>query len=211
MPRASRLPNSLDHDAYARSVLGPDHPLVHRQARLKVAVEQCVVVFALLGFGVFALIQQLPFGARLAASALVMLAALLVRAVALVRERNQCALKLIAEGRGDITLSTVERVKQRLLRPGYRERLARSLDDIRDEVERPMAELYPIRPVYSVHVIRAAGPDLADVARRLRTATDPHALARAEQLITDGRAPLYGNAAELLRQELGRIRFFIES
>jgi hypothetical protein len=211
MRRASRLPYSLDQDAYARSVLGADHPLVRAQANLKVAIERCVVTSALLGIGVFALMQDLPIGAPLAAAALAALAVLLVQAAALVWARNECALELIAEGRGDVSLLPVARVKERLLRPGYGARLARSFDEIRQEVERPVMEFHPIRPVYSVRVIRAVGLDLAEVARLLRTTTDPRALARAELLITDGRSPLHGYDAEILRQELGCIRFFLES
>lgn len=210
MRRASRLPYSPDQHAYARSVLGPDHPLVRDQAKLNVAVERCVVVSAVLAVGVVALIEEMRIGAPLAASALVVLAALVVQAAALALARKERVLDLIAQGRGEIPLQPVERVRERLLRPDYRERLARSLEDIREEVERPVKEFHPIRPVYSVHVIRAAAQDLAEVARLLRTATDPRGVARIEQLITDGRSPLYGDATEVLRQELGRIRFFLE-
>jgi hypothetical protein len=211
MRRASRLPYSLDQDAYAGSVLGADHPLVRAQANLKVAIERCAVVSALLALGVFALMQDVPIAAPLAAAALAVLAMLLVQAAALVWERNECALKLIADGKGDVSLVPVERVKERLLRPGYGARLARSVDEIRQEVERPVMVFHPIRPMYSVRVIRSAGPDLEEVARLLRTTTDPRALARAELLITDGRSPLYRDDAEVLRQELGCIRFFLES
>lgn len=82
MRRASRLPYSLDQDAYARSVLGLDHPLVRAQAKLKLTAERCVVVSGMLAVGVFALIEDREIGAPLAGSASVVLAGLLSRSSA---------------------------------------------------------------------------------------------------------------------------------
>ena len=101
------------------------------------------------------------------------------------------------------------RERQRLLDPVHRERLARSLDVICTDVDRPPGECNPIRPLYIVPVVRAVSSELGEVAGLVRYGGGLRGLARAEQLITDGRSPLYGDVEVVLRQELGRIRFLL--
>lgn len=211
MRRASRLSYSPQQRACARSLLGPEHPLARVLTQLTVAVERCVVVAAVLVIGVFALIDDLSIGTPLAVAAAAVLAALVVQVAALAGARNQRALDLIAQGRGEVAVRAVERVRERLLDPEYRERLARSLNDIRHEAERPIEQCHAIPPMYNVHVVRASGAELAEVARLVRGGADLRGVATTEQMITNGSSPLYGDVAEVLRQELGRIRFLLES
>lgn len=120
-------------------------------------------------------------------------------------------MELIAQGRGALPLEAVVRERQRLLDPVHRERLARSLDVIRTEVGRPPGECHQIRPLYSVPVVGAVSSELGQAARLVRNDGGLRGLARAEQLITDGHSPLYGDDEVILRQELGRIRFLLAS
>ena len=191
--------------------LGPDHPFARATTKLTTAVERSVAVSVILAIGVLALIYDLSIGAPLIVAAATVLAALLIRAGALVGITNRRALELIAQGRGELPLRAVERERQRLLDPVHRERLAQSLDVIRTEAERPPGECRPIRPLYSVPVIWAVSCELDEAAGLVRNDGGLRGLARAEQLITDGRSPLYGDDEVVLRQELGRIRFLLAS
>jgi hypothetical protein len=197
--------------ADARSVLGPDHPLVRVTAQLSAAAERCVAVSAMLALGIVALIHDMSIGPPLAVAAVTVLAALLARIGALRTVSNRRALELIAQGSGDLPVEPVVHVRQRLLDPAQRECLARALDVIRAEAGRPAGECHPIPPLYSVAVVRAVSSDLGEVARLVRRSGGLRGLAATEQMVTDGRSPLYGDEEALLRQELGRIRFLFAS
>jgi hypothetical protein len=195
----------------ARSVLGPDDPLARVTAQLSVAAERCVAVSVLLALGVAALMHEISIGAPLAAAAAAVLAALLARLGVLVAASNRRAVELIAQGRGELPVEAVVRVRQRLLDPAQRERLARALDVIRAEAGRPPAACHPVPPLYSVPVVRAVSSDLGEVARLVRHSGGLRGVAATEQLVTDGCSPLYGDSEAVLRQELGRIRFLFAS
>ena len=197
--------------AGARPALDPDHPLARVTAQLSVAAERCVAVSAALAIGVWGLIGGLSIGAPLTVAAASVLIALLVRVGALGASRHRRAVELIAEGRGRLPIGAVVRARRRLLDPAERERLARTLDVIRAEVSRPAGECHSIRPLYSVQVVRAVSSELAEVSRLVREGGGLRGLAAAEQLLTDGWSPLYGDVEALLRQELGRIRFLLAS
>jgi hypothetical protein len=137
------------------------------------------------------------------------LAALLARLGVLVAASNRRAVELIAQGRGELPVEAVVRVRQRLLDPGQRECLARALDVICAEAGRPPCECHPIPPLYRVPVVRAVSSDLGEVARLVRRGGGLRGLAATEQLVTDGCSPLYGDSEAALRQELGRIRFLL--
>lgn len=99
------------------------------------------------------------------------------------------------------------RVRQRLLDPANRERLARALDVIRAEAGRPAEECHRIPPLYSVPVVRAVSSELGELAVPVRRSGGVRGLAATEQMVTGGRSPLYGAQEAVLRQELARIRF----
>jgi hypothetical protein len=195
----------------ARTVLGPDHPLTRVTMQLTRAVERSVTVSLMLAIGVLALIGDLSIGGPLTVAAATVLAALVARAGALAGSRRRRALELIAEGRGELPLQAVVRERRRLLDPVHRERLARTLDVIRTEVERPACECHRIRPLYNVPVVRPVSSELVQTAGLVRHDGGLRGLARAEQLVTDGRSALYGDDEVLLREELGRIHVLLES
>ena len=169
-----------------------------------------MVVAALLAVGLVGEVDRLWLGLPLAVAAVVVLAALALRAALLVCTSRERALDLIAQGRGSLALAPVERQRQRLLDPDHRERLARSLDAIRDEAER-WKGTRSVRPVFSVRVVRAAAPELTRVARLVRGDHAPLAgIAMTERLVTDGCSPLYGEDLELLLQALRRTRFLLD-
>jgi hypothetical protein len=195
----------------ARSVLGPDHPLARVTLELTRAAERSVAVSLMLAIGVFALIEDLSIGGPLTVAAATVLAALLARVGALAGTRRRRAVELIAEGRGALPLGAVVRERQRLLDPVHRERLARSLDVIRTEAGRPPDACHRIPPLYSVPVVGAVSSELGQTAGLVRNGGGLCGLARAEQLVTDGCSPLYGDDEVVLRQELDRIRFLLAS
>ncbi len=197
--------------AGARRVLGPDHPFVRVAAQRSVATERCLAVSMVLAIGVYGLIHDLSIGAPLTVTAATVLATLIVRVGALVESSNRHALDLIAGGRGQLPVEAVVRARRRLLDPADRARLARALDVIRAEVERPPGACHSFRPLYSVPVVRAVSSELGEVARLVREDGGLRGLARAERLVTDGRSPLYGDVELALREELGRIRFLLAS
>jgi hypothetical protein len=59
--------------------------------------------------------------------------------------------------------------------------------------------------------VGAVSSELSQTARLVRNDGGLCGLARAEQLITDGQSPLYGDDEVALRQELDRIRFLLAS
>ena len=190
-------------------VLGRDDPLAPVTAQLSVAEGRCLAVAAMLVIGVCVLVLGVSHGAALTIAAAIVLVVLLVRIGALSAARDRRAVELIAQGRGALPVRAIARARQRLLDPAERARLARTLEHIRAEAALPPGQRGPVPPLYRAPVVRAVAPELADVARLVREGGGLRGLAGAEQLVTDGRSPLYGNVEVLLRQELGRIRFLL--
>jgi hypothetical protein len=135
-----------------------------------------------------------------------------VEAAVLVSSRRDRALELIAQGRASVPLVAAARERQRLVEPRFRERLARSLDDIQDDCELAMRGARPVRPLFSVRVVRAAAPELTRVATLVRgDRAGLPGIAMAERLVTNGCSPLYGEDLGLLLEELRRTRFLLEA
>jgi hypothetical protein len=197
--------------ADAFSVLGPDDPLARVTAQLSVATERSVAVSVMLVLGIVAVIVDMSVGAPVVVAAAVVLAALIARIGSLRAASYRRALELIAQGRGELPIEAVARVRRRLLDRANRERLARTLDVIRVEAGRPPIECHAIRPLYSVPVVRAVSAELGELAGLVRQSGGVRGLAATEQMVTDGRSPLYGDAEAILRQELARIRFLFRS
>ena len=82
--------------------------------------------------------------------------------------------------------------------------MARTLDVIRAEVACPGAARHRVQPLYNVAVVRGVASELGELAILVREGGGLRGLARAEQLVTDGRSPLYGESEVVLHQELGR-------
>ena len=211
MRRATRFSAPPRQSTRAVGVLDADHPFSRVDTRLMVARERCVAVTVVLVVGVVALVDELSIGAPLTVAAASVLAALIGQVGLLSGTRNRRAVELIAQGRGDVPIEAVARVRLRLLDPGHRARLARSLDEIRAEIDRSAAAACRIRPLYRVGVLRPVASEIADVAALVRGEGGLRGIARTESLITDGCSPLYGDGEEALRRELACIRFLLES
>jgi hypothetical protein len=134
-------------------------------------------------------------------------------AIALLADRQrELVLDIIIEGRGHLPLAAVERARRRLLEPGHRQGLAHWLDAVCREAEHPIQRPAFARPLYSTRLIAAVAPDLAEIARLLGD-DDPglRGVAKTQRLLRDGTSALYGQEVDVLRQELHRIRFLLES
>ena len=197
--------------ADALGVLDPDDPLERVTAQLSVTAEQSAAVSLMLALGIVAVILEMSVGAPLTVAASAVLAVLIARIGSLRAASYRRAVELIAQGRGRLPVEAVVRARQRLLDPANRECLARALDVMRVEAGRPPGECHAMRPVYSVRVVRAVSSELGELAGLVRQSGGVRGLAAAEQMVTDGRSPLYGDAEAVLRQELARIRFLLAS
>jgi hypothetical protein len=210
MHRTSRLLHSLHEDASADAVLGPDHPLVRVRQRLRARVEQSLVVAAMLSASIVALLDGVSAALPFVAAAAIVEAVLATGAAMLCSSRREHVLDLIIQGRGEVPIRAVVRQRRRLLGPGHRLRLARWLDAMRRDAERPIRDPRA-GPIFSVRVIAAVAPDLTMVARSLRgTDAGLRGITATERLLTDGTSVLYRNDEELLREELRRIRYLLE-
>jgi hypothetical protein len=92
--------------------------------------------------------------------------------------------------------------------PEHRAHLAQSIERL---AHRPAPSgLQPAAfPPVDARVIRPLAGKLEELARQLREEhVAPRAVALAEQLISQPTSPLYGSDGDLLRRELGRVRYF---
>ena len=194
--------------ATARDLLGAEHPLARTEARVRTLLQQSTAVLTFAALAGFAWLIEPggPYPSLLAAAAVVQ-AALAVALVLAVHAERDAVLRLIAEGRGGLPLATVARVRHTLLRPQRRERLGRSVEKLRGEVARPLRG--PL-PLYSRAVIQSVDGELARVVRLLRAPTvSADGVAMAVLLLSSDSSPLYGDDAERLRDELGRLTFIL--
>jgi hypothetical protein len=188
------------------ALLGTDHPLARADARLQTLRAQLVVTVL---FGLASALAALLLGAtalHLAAGAAAVSVALTGAALFARSSLRERALELIASGREELPLEAVKSERERLSDRGYRRRLARTLDVLSADPDKkewwtPIAA--------NRDAVRAARPELAEIARLLRDL--PKVRARGVALVTclvrDGAtSPLYQGPALQLREELGRIR-----
>jgi hypothetical protein len=207
----SRLSHPLNGVASARSLLGADHPLARVSERLGVLRDQSLAVGAVLFASLVALMAGEAAASWVVIAATVVQAALAFASALLAQTRHDCVLDVILDGRGGLPLVAVQRQRRRLIDPAHRAFLARWLDGLRHDAQRPIPRVPAARPVYSVGVIAAVAPDLQQIAKLLHS---NHAglrgIALTERLLRDGTSPLYGQDVELLRQELHRIRLLLQ-
>jgi hypothetical protein len=212
MHPTSHPSHPLSADRRADALLGPHHPFVLVSDRLDVLAEQSLVIAAVLSVSIFLLVAGLSGAVWLVlASAVAQVRFACV--FALVAERkHELVLNLIIQGRGDLPLVAIERQRRRILGQEHREQLAQWLDAVRREAEHPIQRPAFARPMYSARVIAAVAPDLAEIARLLRS-DDPglRGVARTQRLLSDGTSALYGQEIDALHQEVRGIRFLLES
>jgi hypothetical protein len=208
----SPLSQSLDQVASARALLGAEHPLARVSERLGVLREQSLVVGAVLLASVVALVAGESAALWFVVAAAVVQAALACGSALLAQARRDHVLDVIGDGRGSLPLAAVQRERGHLLDPAHRAFLARWLDGMRQDAQRPIQRFPAARPLYSVRVIAAVAPELETIAGLL---VGDHAglrgVALTERLLRDGASSLYRQDVEPLRQELRRIRLHLGS
>jgi hypothetical protein len=195
--------------ALAEAQLGPAHPLAALLASLQTSVEQIWVVAAagVIGTALLLVERRSPLSLLLGAGAagIVPLARWVTRRVAV---REVC-LDLVVESRYSAHVRVLERERRRLADPRHRVTLARSIARLVQAAQRPATRL-GARPMFDVHVVRSVAPELSAIAERLATAEPAvQGVALMEQLLRNGRSPLYGSDPDTLRRELGRARFLL--
>jgi hypothetical protein len=190
----------------ASKLLGPDHPLVRAESRMRTLCVQLAVTL-LLGVAMLGLSPLLGAAALRLTLGAAALSAVLLGAILYVRSSlREHALELIVSGREELPLAAVESERSRLSDRRYRRSLARTLDVIRAEPD--SYEWWS--PVYADrNAVHAARDELTEVARLLRELPNVRArgVALVMRLIRDGAtSPLYRGPGPRLREELGRIR-----
>jgi hypothetical protein len=189
------------------ALLGPDHPLARATEALQSAVRQAVAVAAVLTGSIINLGEGRHWATTLAASAAAVLLAVAVVIGVFRQRKRDCALALILEGRERVPLAAVRRQRQRLLDQRTRTALAGNLSSIIEQASAcrrlPACRIVPL---FDRAVITAVADDLWTVSALLRACRAPaRGIALTERLLIDARSPLYGNDAEMLRDELHRI------
>ena len=198
------------HDATVDDLLGADHPLAQANALLHALIVQsgAVSTFAALSGVAWLADPDGPHPFLLAASALAQVL-LAIALVLTVEAKRDAILSLIAGGRGDLPLEAIARGRRRLLRAEQRQRLARSLDELRCEAARPLSTP---RSLCSPRVVRSVDVELAQIAHLLRSQPGTaQGAALAQLLLSAPSSPLYGDDAEQLRRDLGRLTFVLRS
>jgi hypothetical protein len=190
----------------AAALLGDDHRLVRTLELLAVLRRQLLVTSLVLASGVLAIAGGVAWASAVIAAAALVELVLLAASLALRSLQRALALELIIDGRGDLPFCAVARERQRLTSPCTQASLVRALEGlIRTAATWP--RIYPsARPVFDVRQVRAATPQLKDLADLLSAQpAQPRAVALIERLLTSGASPLYGQQPDELRGELERI------
>ena len=207
---ASRLTRSLEEDRAARAFLGDRHPLVRAVYRTSVAVERSCVVCGMACASAAAHLEGVHGALAYLVASVVVQGALACDLALLASRRGDCARELIIQGRADLPLDAVQRERGRLLDPGRRAALADQLEAIRQAAQGPVPRPPAARPMFKLRVVAAVDPELAVVARRLRSEPQGvRGIAMAQRLLTDGGSPLYGASTGALREELRRLIFML--
>lgn len=193
----------------ASDLLGVDHPLARVLVRLSVTWTQSLAVAALLLMGAFASVEGVSGSLWVVVAAAAVEVLLLFRAVLLIDATHEHARDLIAQGRGDLPLSVVDRVRRRLVDPRRRRQLASALDEMRQQAARAPDVVHP---VCNGRVIAAVAPELATIAALLRRdEAGERGVAIADRLVVDDGSPLYRDDVESLRIELRRTRYLLHT
>jgi hypothetical protein len=190
----------------AAGLLGPAHPLVRVLNQMTVRVEQSVVVLTAMLAGGVGLAAGVSQALALIAGAAVVQGALMGSLAILVSDRRAHVRDLIIDGRDSLPLAVVQRERRRLLTPGHRLALARSLDELRHEAEHPVLRPSWSPPLYAPRVLRTVAPQLAEASRLLRPdGVSPAGVAMTDRLLGGHDSPLYGRDPRRLSEELHRI------
>jgi hypothetical protein len=202
--------NRIGIDPPPDMLLGPEHPLVRVLERQRLAIARSIVVGALLAAGLAALIAGLAAALALVVAAAIVELVLVTGVAGLSADKRTRVLELISAGGGELPIAAVEQASARLSAPDARRRLARDLDALRAEAARPLPMFPMPRTTFNPRVIAAVAPTLEEIAVLLQ-AEHPGlpGIALLERMLGDGTSSLYGDSAELLRQDLRRVRYLL--
>jgi len=185
------------------ALLGPSHPLTRALEDRRRETERVMATVAVLvGTAVAALTASAAPALSLAAAM-----ALLVFAVRLAfvcdRVRRE-ALQAVIDGHDSLPLECLREQRRRLADAPYQEHLAAWAEGLTQVHADALAP-----PLWSVPVLRAAEPELRELARLLRSGdAGVRGVAMLEQLLSCGATP-YGNDQRALIEQLGRIRYHL--
>lgn len=205
-------PRGVGECRTAGALLGLGHPLVGVLYACQITGDEIVVVAAVQLASVVLLFVGAPFTLALMVAAAVVQVALGMRFTVLRAYRRELCLDLVIGGRERLPLAVLERELRRLRDPQFLARLARAVEDFADIADHDRREIGLGPPVYNRRVLAAVEPQLRDLVRSLRAdAAAVGGVALLDRLITAGSSPLYGRRVGPLRDELGRIRYLLQS
>jgi hypothetical protein len=193
----------------AEAWLGAEHPLIDALDRFDIACRQLVSVTVVQGGAVFLLCGGWRIGVSIVLAAGVVQVVLGCRVGALRAARRDLCRELIIAGDGGLPLPSVSDLSRRLSDSRTQERLARSIDGVVRAAVRPRMFPGEPRPLPDARVIRAAAPELRQVALLLRDSPDVRGVALVEWLLSSPATPLYGFELQPLRRELWRARYLL--
>lgn len=209
MPLTSLHPPFRADQASACECLGPEAPLARVLARVTAAIDQLAAAMVVICVAAVWLAVGGPRGAEVIGAAVATTFGLGCRAGALISERNELMLDLIARGEEHPSLLVFARMRQRLLDPGSRRRLVVTIRSICATSARALgAGGVPV----NARVIHAVERELEEVLGALAAERVGAAgAARALRLVTGPGSPLYGDDVLALREELNRIRYLLQA
>lgn len=195
----------------AAIALGPAHPLTRAAQARALLGGQLAMTSVLLIVAVAGALSRGGVAITIASAALVVEAALacgFAGACTCARER---ARDVIASGDGDLQVAEIAAERARLARPAHRERLASSLERALYGAEHWHELWVPTRPPPAVRNLLGCPELTRDVAQLVRDArTSAHGLALLDRVVCGGyAATLYAGSAEVVEQELTRVRFLL--
>lgn len=192
-------------------LLGPDHPLAKTSREFDTLVHQITAVAVTLVVGTAGLALGVGRAVPLVIGAAVVLVCLLAVFWPAWNRRRRAARDLVLEGRETLPIAVVQRERERLLEERTRGYVARSLERVLQHVtRRPTPVPASVRPLFDVGTVATVVEDLQAIIALLRTeTTQARGVALAEQLLTEGFSPLYGENALALRDELRRVRYLL--
>lgn len=193
-------------------LLGTHHPLVRDLERVNVARNQSVIVAGMLAVGVGALVAHSAAGLALIVAATVVELLITCRIAVLHESRHVHVLDLIAEGHAELPIAVVSRTSARLRRARHRQRLARSIDTLLGRRAGPFDVVVTPWRFARPELLVGVRAELRDISVLLR---EPDArvegVALMERLWCDGTSWLHRDDPQVLREELGRVRFRLQA
>jgi hypothetical protein len=192
-------------------LLGRDHPLTTTSREFDTLVHQIGAVALMLAGGIVSLALGVGGAVALVIGAAIVLVCLLAVFWPAWDRRRRAARDLVLEGRETLPIAVVQRERERLLEERTRGYVARSLERVLQHVtRRPTPVPASVRPLFDVGTVATVVEDLQVIIALLRTeTTQARGVALAEQLLTEGFSPLYGENALALRDELRRVRYLL--